>query len=253
MKPISIQLYSLRDEAQNDFPGVLKAVADMGYKGVEPAGLYGTKPSDVKKMVEDLGMVVSSNHQPWPTLDNLDEVVQVAGELGTGSVVCGWGADFFKDEATIRKTADLANTIVDKLTSQGLTVALHNHYWEFDKIGGQLKYDMFMDLCPKLKCELDTYWSSNFGMNDPAEIVARYKSRTPLLHIKDGPLVKDEAHQAVGAGKMDIPAVVKAADESVLQWVIVEIDRCDTDMRQAVHDSYTYLVKNGLAAGNKAV
>ena len=40
-KPISVQLYSLREESKTDFPGVLKFVAQAGYKGVEPAGLYG--------------------------------------------------------------------------------------------------------------------------------------------------------------------------------------------------------------------
>ncbi len=44
MKPIAIQLYTLRDEAEKDFPGVLRRVADMGYKGVELAGLYDRDP-----------------------------------------------------------------------------------------------------------------------------------------------------------------------------------------------------------------
>jgi sugar phosphate isomerase/epimerase len=251
MKPIAIQLYSLRERAQHDFAGVLKSVADMGYKGVEPAGFHGMKPAEARKIIEDLGMVVCSNHQPWPTLENLNEVVDVAGELGTDTVVCGWGPDYYADKPTIRKTAETANMIVDKLGARGLKVTVHNHYWEFQRVDGALAYDLFMEQCPGLLCELDTYWAANFGANDPAAIVAKYRAKTPLLHMKDGPLVKDGGFLPVGAGKMDIPAVVSAADESVLKWLIVEIDRCDTDMTQAVHDSYTYLVENELASGNK--
>ena len=38
-KPISVQLYSLRQEAESDFVGVLTRLAQIGYTGVEPAGL----------------------------------------------------------------------------------------------------------------------------------------------------------------------------------------------------------------------
>lgn len=251
MKPISIQLYSLREEAQKDFTAVLRSVADMGYRGVEPAGLFDLKPSDARKLVEDLGMVVSSNHGPWPNKDNLQEVIDVAGSLATDLVVCGWGAKDFVDEDAIKSTAELANMMVERLGSAELKLAVHNHYWEFTRVGGRLAYDIFMDQCPGLLSELDTYWSSNFGENDPVEQVSKYKHRLPLLHVKDGPLVKDEALQAVGLGKMDIPAVVNATDEDVLQWVIVEIDRCDTDMTAAVAASYHFLVQNNLALGNK--
>jgi len=46
---------------------------------------------------------------------------------------------------------------------------------------------------------------------------------------------------AVGQGKMNIPAVIKAADPEVLEWLIVELDACDTDMTTAVRESYEYL------------
>ena len=77
MKPISIQLYSLREESKKDFVAVLRQVAEMGYSGVEPAGLHGLSPVEARRIVEDLGMVVSSNHGPWPNPDNLSEVIDV--------------------------------------------------------------------------------------------------------------------------------------------------------------------------------
>jgi sugar phosphate isomerase/epimerase len=251
MKPISLQLYSLREEAKQDHIAVLKSVAEMGYKGVEPAGLYGMEPAEFRKVVEDLGMVVSSSHGPWPTPDSLNEAVDVVSALGADIVVCGYGPDQFKDLDTVKETAAKTNEMVEGLKGTGIDLALHNHYWEFDQLGGRLIYDIFMELVPGVKCEIDTYWAANFGANDPAEQVAKYKDRSPLLHIKDGPLVKDQSHTAVGAGKIDVPAVIAAADEDVLQWVVVELDNCDTDMTQAVAESCAYLVANGLAEGNK--
>ena len=44
LKPLSVQLSSLRERAQKDFISVLKDVAAMGYKGVEPGDGDGTRP-----------------------------------------------------------------------------------------------------------------------------------------------------------------------------------------------------------------
>ena len=61
MKPIAVQLYSLRGEAEKDFPAVLKRVADIGYKGVETAGLHGHDAGEIGKLIADLGMQVCSH------------------------------------------------------------------------------------------------------------------------------------------------------------------------------------------------
>ena len=50
---------------------------------------------------------------------------------------------------------------------------------------------------------------------------------------------------------MDIGAIIEAADEEILEWIIVELDDCDTDMMTAVQQSYSYLTNNNLATGNQ--
>ena len=60
MKPIGVQLYSLRSLAQDDFVSVLKKVADIGYKYVEPAGLWNLRPREFKKIIADLGLEMIS-------------------------------------------------------------------------------------------------------------------------------------------------------------------------------------------------
>jgi sugar phosphate isomerase/epimerase len=127
---------------------------------------------------------------------------------------------------------------------------MHNHWWEFDKIDGKLVYDILMDGA-QFFSELDVYWCA-FGKSNPPEIVAKYKAKIPLLHIKDGDLIEGEhVHTAVGSGKVDMHPIIGAADPAVLQWNIVELDACKTDMLEAVKQSYRYLTSEGLAAGNK--
>lgn len=249
MKPISIQLYTLREMARQDFVAVLQKVAAIGYLGVETAGLFGRKPADVRAIVEDLGMTVSSNHQPWPNRDNLLEVIDTAAGLGTRTVVCGFGPEQFRSLEDIKAAAETANLIVDRLSAAGLTVVLHNHWWEFERYEERLKYDLLLEMCPALKCEIDTYWASNFGANDVPAIVAKYASRTPLLHLKDGLFDRQRPQTPLGAGRMDLPAVIHAADERVLQWLIVEHDTCDRDMLEAAGASYAYLVAKRLGRG----
>ena len=55
---------------------------------------------------------------------------------------------------------------------------------------------------------------------------------------------------AAGSGQVDVAACIRAAKP---EWLIVELDQFDGNMMDAVRDSYTYLVGNGLASGNVAV
>jgi sugar phosphate isomerase/epimerase len=250
-KPVSLQLYSLREAAAKDFPAVIRAVGEIGYAGVETAGFHGLKPKEVRKLVEDQGMVVSSFHGPWAKPDNLQEVIDTAGELGVDLACTGFRGEDFKNLDAIRATAEKVNLMHDRLRAAGLALFLHNHWWEFETIDSRLKYDVFAELAPRVTFELDVYWAANFGAVDPAAVLRRYARRTPLLHLKDGPLVKGEPMQALGSGKMRLREVLREADPSVLQWVVVELDACATDMLQAVRESYDWLVGNGLASGRR--
>ena len=249
-KPLSVQLYSLREESARDFDAVLRRLAAIGYKGVEPFHLFGKTPEAFKAQVEDLGMAVSSSHHPWANRATISEVVDTVRALGLNRAAGGFGPDDFADMDAVRRTADTVNELVAALSPHGIELFLHNHWWEFEEIDGKLGFRHIAELCPEVRFEVDTYWAANFGAVDVAAEVANVKARTPLLHIKDGPLERDRAHLAVGDGNMEIGAVIAAADDDVLAWLIVELDACDTDMMTAVEGSYRYLVDNGLAAGN---
>lgn len=251
MKPIGIQLYTLREAAKDDFVGVLKQVAETGYKAVEFAGLHGNKPAEVRKIIDDLGMVSCSMHAAPVDADNLNESVDTAKTLGYDVLITGVGGDDFKTTDSIKAAADRLQASADLLEPHGLRVGYHNHWWEMDLVDGRVGYEILLENAPDLRGELDVYWACNFGAVNVPELLARIASRVPMLHIKDGPLVKGEPHTAVGAGKMDIPTVTRAADDGVLQWLIVELDECATDMTAAVRESVAYLAGEGLGRAGK--
>ncbi|OFX14258.1 MAG: hypothetical protein A2Z18_04345 [Armatimonadetes bacterium RBG_16_58_9] len=256
MKPVALQLYSLRSDvyaAGSDLLGVLRTVADIGYKGVEMAKLGGLDPREIAGIASDLGLTITSTHTALPTPENINEVVDTHAALGTTRVVSGFGPDNFKTVDAVRVAASKFSRAAALLKPHGMTFGFHNHWWEFSKIEDKYVYDVLLEEAPDVFSELDTYWCA-FAGADPAEIVSRHKSRLPLLHLKDGMLDQgDRGHLAVGSGKMDIPSVVSAADPSVLDWLIVEIDSCPTGMLEAVKQSYSYLTSSGLASGTKGI
>ena len=75
--PVAIQVYSVRDDAAKNLYGTLKALKQMGYDGVEFAGLYGHTPEEVRDMCADLGLNPISAHVPY-----LDMIADPEGVLG---------------------------------------------------------------------------------------------------------------------------------------------------------------------------
>jgi sugar phosphate isomerase/epimerase len=238
-KPISVQLYTLREAAAQDFPAVLRFVAETGYKGVEFAGLHGHSPQEIKTLIDDLGLVTSSSHTSLPTPENVNQVVETEMALGNTRVISGFGPNDFKTMDDCKRSAEKFQTAAELVKPHGMTFGMHNHWWEFHKVDDRLVYDMVLEAAPDIFSELDVYWAA-FAGQDAAKVVATHKARLPILPMT-----------AVGSGKLDMSAMIGAADPTVLEWLIVELDACATDMKEAVQQSYTYLTGQGLAAGNK--
>src|SRR6478672_3634746 len=59
---IGLQLYTVRDQMKVSVPETLAAVAKAGYKEVEFAGYFGHSADDIKKMLDDVGLVAPSSH-----------------------------------------------------------------------------------------------------------------------------------------------------------------------------------------------
>jgi sugar phosphate isomerase/epimerase len=253
--PISVQMYSLREEAKDgNHLAVIKKVADVGYTGVETAGFYGLSVREYRKVMDDHGLTISGHHGGIPTKAQVSEFVETQKILGTPYCISAWQPpENYSSVDNIKRMAETIEVARAALEKENVTLCMHNHDFEFQRLDGRIKLEILAQMCPKLHFQIDTYWAGNFGAEVPAKMVAQFKDKTPLLHIKDGPFEKSAPMVAAGKGKQDFPAVFKAANPNVLKWVVVELDACATDMMQAVTDSYTYLVGAGLASGNKPV
>ena len=86
MLPIALQVYSVREEAAKDPAGVLRQVGEMGYDGVELAGLYGRSPAEMKTILDGAGLKAISAHVAYDEMIADPEKV-LGGYAGIG---CSW-------------------------------------------------------------------------------------------------------------------------------------------------------------------
>jgi sugar phosphate isomerase/epimerase len=240
--PFGIQLYSVRENMAKDFEGTVREVAKMGYTGVEPAGFpEGVKPEQAKKLFDELGLTVTSAHSPMPLGENKQKVLDTMAAIECPHLVCPWiDPGYFSSKDKMKDLAEILNQVNEISVRHGMKFSYHNHDFEYALIEGTPAiYTLQEYLDPLIGFELDTYWIQVAGQ-DPAKVTARFGERSPLLHIKDGPATKKADMTAVGDGVVDVAAIIRAGEPHT-EWLIVELDRCATDMMVAVAKSYKYL------------
>lgn len=246
--PIALQLYSVRTELGEDFEAGVRRVAAMGYVGVETAGFPGSTPEDAGKLFKELGLVVPSAHTGLPVGDAKQETLDAMNAIDCKRIISGRGPDDYKTMDLIKESCEVFNEASRAAVENGMTFGIHNHWWEFLKVDDQYVYQIMLDyLEPEVFFEVDTYWVRTAGA-DPVEAIRELGARAPLLHIKDGSCEKEDPMTAVGEGVMDFHAIVEAGSSTV-EWMIVELDSCATDMMEAVEKSCAYLTGEGLAQG----
>jgi sugar phosphate isomerase/epimerase len=248
--PISIQLYTLRDEAARDLRGVIQRLGRIGFVGVEPAGFHGLAPREFRELVEGAGLRVGSSHIQIPIGEAADEILDAQQEAGAEDVVVAFlPPDRFSSRDQIFVTADQLNRALEHVKARGMRLGYHNHNWEFStRIEGRPAHALlFEQLDPAIFAEVDVYWAQ-VGGADPVRVVAELGPRARLLHMKDGPADSPKKPMtAAGQGAVDLRGVAKAAEHAA--WHIVELDRCETDMFEAVEESYRYLTSEGISKG----
>jgi len=242
---IALQLYSVRDDVENELKGTLEKVKDMGYEGVEFAGLYGHSPEQVRKWLDEIGLVPVSAHV---SIDELN--ADLAGTINTYKIIgCKFIAIPWLDQPRrpgnpgfnqVKKDITL---IAAECKKQGITLLYHNHDFEFIKIDGEYALDILYKEIPDLQTQIDTCWV-NVGGEDPAAYIRKYTGRAPVVHLKDFAGRKSEnmfaligmnesksktasgdfEYRPLGNGLQNVPSLLSAAADAGAGWAVVEMD-----------------------------
>jgi sugar phosphate isomerase/epimerase len=267
---ISIQLYSVREQAGADYEGTIRALAAMGFTNVEPAGYPGTTPQAAAKLFADLGLKAPSCHGGLPIGDDKNRVIEEALMLGHTYVITGCPPQFQEHYASADKVKAMAALYCEadaNAAPHGLQVGYHNHDWDLALVDGKRGYTYFLENTPAtVLWEADLFWVARAGL-DPAEFVQEIGPRGKCLHFKDGivdaagefteaetedgKIMVSSAKPFLPAGSGQVALVAASEAAAHCEYAVVELDSYEGDMMHAVQESYTYLTRKGIAQGNK--
>jgi sugar phosphate isomerase/epimerase len=243
--PPALQLYTVREQLPSGRKAVLRAIRDFGYGAVEPYDVR-TDPRALRADLDEAGLAVCSVHAR-ALGEDAGALLDGARAVGADTVIVpSVPAERFADSAAIAALARDLNEAAARAAGQGLRFGYHNHAFELaPAAGGRTGLEALADaLDPAVLLEVDTYWAAVGGQDVPA-LLGRLGDRVRYLHVKDGPVTRDDPMTAVGAGLMPVAEVLAACPSA--EWHVVELDRCATDVLIAVRDSLAWLAARGLA------
>ena len=218
---LAAALYTIRRQvtSASEFAAGLRRLRDIGYRGVEAAGvplLEGPDPAisarELKRMLDDAGLACVGAHALWREIrDDTSAVVDRLRELDCSMISIPTFVDEFDrfEPASYAAFAGEAALVAQILGEHGIRLGYHHHGHEFLRFGPDRRtmFDVLVDE-PSLALEIDVYWAAFAGV-DPAGLIERLPGRVPLLHCKDLEMVRDDEAGArpfyapVGEGNLD--------------------------------------------------
>jgi sugar phosphate isomerase/epimerase len=233
--PVGFQVWTVKDMLIKDFPGTLKMVEGLGYQSVEmcsPPGyessgfgpLMKMKAKEMKKIINDAGLIFMSTHYGFDELRNhLDERIAFAAESGQKQMILS--SPGLSEKATLSdwlKAADELNKIGEKTKKAGIQTGYHNHHTEFAKIDDTIIYDALLK-------ELDPdYVKMQFQVAvisigyKAATYFNKYPGRFISAHLADWSAT-DKKEAPIGKGIVDWKEFFAAIDTGGVKNIFVEM------------------------------
>jgi glucose/arabinose dehydrogenase/type 1 glutamine amidotransferase/sugar phosphate isomerase/epimerase len=223
---IGLVLYTVRATMPSNAEGTLAALAGCGFPNAEPSGsvgnYYGRNAAGLSPLVDAAGMNVPSIGVGLGDLENkLDGVIADAKAFGARYVRVSGSANW--TPARYSEVADILNRVGVRLKAEGITVAYHNHGFEFTVQNGVRGYDVLArETNPNLVAlELDTYWASSVGV-ETVDLIKQYPGRFALLHLKDK--APNGSFADVGEGVIDFAQIFAYSEMGGVDYAFTEHD-----------------------------
>jgi sugar phosphate isomerase/epimerase len=240
--PVGLQMYSLREQCQTDLPGMLAAVAKIGYKGVEFAGYHDRTAKELRQMLDDNGLVTCGTHTPYESVlgDKLKETIEFNRTIGNRFLIVPWMEGKSKQEWLDK--AKLFNEISEKLKSERMWVGYHAHAHDFEKFDGQSAWDLFFgNTKPEVIMQLDTS-NCRDGGADPVAVLKNYPGRAQTIHLKAS---GGSAEAVIGEDQVNWKDVFAFCEsDGKTKWYVVEHET-SKDPLDAVKRNFEALKRMG--------
>ncbi len=246
--PIGLQLYSVRRECAQDLPGVIAAVAKMGYKGVEFAGYHNRSAKELRQLLDDHGLVCCGTHTGWATIqdEQLAATMDFNQTLGNPYlVVPSLPKERLATVEACRETSAVFSRQAEKAAERKMHIGYHAHGSDFRKFeDGSTPWDViFSNASLKVIMQLDT-GNCLGGGGDPVAVLEKFPGRSLTIHLKEhgGP-----RGAPVGEGQVPWARIFELCETTGgTQWYIVEHESGETPL-ESVRRCLENLKKMGKA------
>jgi sugar phosphate isomerase/epimerase len=218
--PTGLELYSVREELKKDPEGTVRAVAQMGYQGVEFYAPYFEWPEaqakQMRKLLDDLGIRCFSTHNEssYLSAEKIGRARDMNLILGSKYIVMASsdpkpGLDGWK------AVADELNAAADQLESSGLKAGYHNHRREFTPVENQRPIEILAkNTKPSVMLQLDVGSCLEAG-SDPVAWIRANPGRIRSLHLKDWSPDPGKGYKVLfGEGAADWKSILEAAESA---------------------------------------
>lgn len=240
----AVQLYTLREECQTDFPSILRQVKQMGWAGVQFAGFHGYEPAELAHVMDEIGLQTAGLHVSYQQIaEELEQLTEEAHLFRTRDLICSSTPADLRNPQGYRQVRKGLNEAAARLREVNMRLSYHNHAFEFESAAdGHSGAELL--LAPEagnLFCaELDVYWIKKAGY-DPASFLNRYTSHMPIIHLKDMTPDAEETFAEIGEGTLDFTAILEWGEQNRIEWYVVEQDRCRRAPLDCLQTSITNL------------
>lgn len=248
--PAGIQLYAVRDPLDQDAPGTLKALHDIGFREVEYFSPGKYTVAEFHTLIADAGLTCPSAHLPFTGATDLAPIFASAKTLGAHFAVSSVFINLFPSGPPpksmdqmqpipaigldrFKKLAAHMNDVGQQAKAAGLQYAYHNHNFEFEKMpDGSYGYDVLLNETDHdlVKFEIDCGWMTVAGAS-PQAYFKRHPGRFRMLHVKDFRPIKPTIDLIgpgrptgieLGHGFIDYKSIFAAAKDAGIVHVFAE-------------------------------
>jgi sugar phosphate isomerase/epimerase len=233
--PIGFQVWTIKDQLVKDFPGTLKMMYGLGYRNMEmcsPPGyessgfgpLMKMKPKEMKKIVNDAGLICESSHYTMGEFrNNLQERIDFALESGQKQMILS--SFWLPKEATLddwKKAAEELNKYGEKSKKAGIPMGFHNHHMEFAKIGDALIYDELMKVFDPQYVKMQFQVAVISIGYKAADYFKKYPGRFISAHLADWS-AQTGKEAPIGQGAVDWKELFAALKTGGVKNIFVEM------------------------------
>lgn len=240
--PIALQMYTVRDAMADDPDAGFARVAEIGFKHVELAGLYGHTAAEIKALLDKHGLTALGAHVGYAAdPDALAPAVADAKALGIDFLAQPFWPQERRSAAGYAEVVAAAKAAAE--AHPDLRFGYHNHDFEFQSlVRDRTGYDVLFG-GTGLLAQMDVAWVA-IADEDPLAWLDILKGRVPALHMKDAKYKSGQPQLCeAGTGDVDLPAVAKAAPAAGVEYLVVEQDNSwiDNDPVKSAKISLDYL------------